>query len=58
MSRSDPPAGDPTDAWEANAAWWQDNFTEGADPEYEEQILPLVDEHLAGACRILDVGLR
>ena len=25
-------------------------------PEYEEQILPLVDEHLAGARRVLDVG--
>ncbi len=29
---------------------------EGADPEYEEQILPLVAEHLAGAGRVLDVG--
>jgi SAM-dependent methyltransferase len=44
------------DPWEANAAWWQDGFTEGADAEYEEQILPLAEEHLAGARRVLDVG--
>jgi SAM-dependent methyltransferase len=44
------------DPWEIHAGWWQDNFTAGADPEYEEQILPLAEEHLAGATRILDVG--
>ncbi|HEV2310277.1 MAG TPA: class I SAM-dependent methyltransferase [Acidimicrobiia bacterium] len=42
--------------WETHAQWWQDHFTGGVDPEYEEQILPLVDEHLAGATRVLDVG--
>ena len=26
--------------WETHAGWWQDGFTEGADPEYAEQILP------------------
>ena len=31
------------DAWEQHAGWWQEQFTDGADPEYEEQILPLVD---------------
>ena len=36
--------------------WWQDEFTDGADPEYEEQILPLIDRHLAGHRRVLDVG--
>ncbi len=46
----------PEDLWEQQARWWQDGFTEGADPEYEEQILPLVREHLAGAARVLDVG--
>jgi SAM-dependent methyltransferase len=44
------------DLWEKNAAWWQEGFTEGADPEYEEQILPMAAEHLAGANRVLDVG--
>ena len=44
------------DPWEANAAWWQDGFTDGADPEYEEQILPLAAECLAGARAVLDVG--
>ncbi len=44
------------DLWEANAEWWQAGFTEGADPEYEEQILPLAVTHLGGARRMLDVG--
>jgi SAM-dependent methyltransferase len=44
------------DAWETHSGWWQRHFTNGADPEYEEQILPLVDEHLAGMRRVLDVG--
>jgi SAM-dependent methyltransferase len=42
--------------WEQHAGWWQHHFTEGADPEYEEQILPLADEYLADATRVLDVG--
>ncbi len=44
------------DPWETHAGWWQDGFTDGADPEYEEQILPLAEAHLAGARRVLDVG--
>ena len=44
------------DLWERNAQWWQDGFTDGADPEYEEQILPLTAECLADATRVLDVG--
>jgi SAM-dependent methyltransferase len=50
----EPPGGD--DLWEAHAGWWQEGFTDGADPEYEEQILPMAAEHLAGARRVLDVG--
>ena len=42
--------------WEAHAQWWQDGFTDGADPEYEEQMLPIAAERLAGARRVLDVG--
>lgn len=37
-------------------AWWQEGFTEGADAEYAEQILPLAVDHLAGATAVLDVG--
>ena len=44
------------DPWEAHARWWQEEFTNGADAEYTEQILPLAAEHLAGARRVLDVG--
>jgi SAM-dependent methyltransferase len=42
--------------WERHAAWWQAEFTRGADVEYEEQILPLALRHLAGAARVLDLG--
>ncbi|MFQ5558307.1 MAG: class I SAM-dependent methyltransferase [Acidimicrobiales bacterium] len=34
------------DPWEDHAVWWQREFTAGADPEYEEQIIPLVLAHL------------
>ena len=44
------------DLWEAHAKWWQDGFTDGADPEYEEQILPIAASHFAGATSVLDVG--
>jgi SAM-dependent methyltransferase len=44
------------DSWDTHAHWWQEEFTNGADPEYVEQILPLVDDHLAGVRRVLDLG--
>jgi SAM-dependent methyltransferase len=44
------------DRWEQNAGWWQREFTEGADPEYREQILPLAAELLADFPRVLEVG--
>jgi SAM-dependent methyltransferase len=44
------------DLWETYAQWWIDGFTDGADPEYVEQILPLAAAQLAGARRVLDVG--
>ena len=49
-------AADAVDPWEAHAQWWQDGFTDGADPEYTEQILPLAARHLTGATDVLDVG--
>ena len=36
------------DLWEEYADWWIENFTGGADAEYEEQILPLAVEHAGG----------
>jgi SAM-dependent methyltransferase len=42
--------------WEQHADWWQEEFTEGADPEYVEQILPLAARLLDGYDRILDLG--
>ncbi len=47
---------DDIDLWEQHAGWWQDGFTEGVDPEYTEQILPIAANVLAGYGRILDVG--
>ncbi|MGH9264925.1 MAG: class I SAM-dependent methyltransferase [Acidimicrobiales bacterium] len=49
-------AGADRELWEAHAGWWQEGFTDGADAEYVEQIVPLVAEHLAGAADVLDVG--
>jgi SAM-dependent methyltransferase len=37
-------------------SWWQIGFTEGADAEYTEQILPMAAAHLSGAGAVLDVG--
>jgi SAM-dependent methyltransferase len=42
--------------WDEHADWWQREFTDGVDPEYVEQIIPLALEHLAGYSRVLDVG--
>ncbi len=47
---------EPVDPWEEHAAWWQDGFTDGADAEYVEQILPLAGALLNGYDRVLDVG--
>ncbi len=47
-----PPATD----WDSLAEWWLTTFSNGADAEYELQILPLVAEHLTGCRTILDVG--
>jgi ubiquinone/menaquinone biosynthesis C-methylase UbiE len=38
------------------SSWWVEGFTEGADAEYTEQILPLAVQHLAGTTSVLDVG--
>lgn len=54
MGQTDPVPDD--DLWERHAAWWQEQFTDGADPEYTEQILPLAVEALAGCDRVLEVG--
>ncbi|MDH3753485.1 MAG: class I SAM-dependent methyltransferase [Acidimicrobiia bacterium] len=42
--------------WERHADWWQREFTDGADPEYVEQLLPLAAALAAGAERVLDLG--
>lgn len=42
--------------WDSLAGWWRRTFTNGADVEYEMQILPLLETHLAGRGAVLDVG--
>ena len=44
------------DPWEQHAGWWQDGFTDGADPEYVEQIVPLCLELLDGRRTVVDIG--
>lgn len=45
-----------SDPWDEHAAWWQREFTDGADFEYVEQILPLIGMHLPARGTLLDVG--
>lgn len=54
MSKEATPGGG-TD-WDALAPWWLATFSNGADVEYELQILPLVAGASGGARRLLDVG--
>ncbi len=42
--------------WSHNASWWQEGFTDGADPEYREQILPLIAKWTEASEKILEVG--
>ena len=42
--------------WDAHARWWKETYTEGADPEYAGEIIPLVLSELAPQRRILDIG--
>ena len=56
-----PGPGDTGEQWEGwdsqfVSSWWVQGFTEGADAEYVEQILPLAAKHLAGSRVVLDVG--
>jgi SAM-dependent methyltransferase len=42
--------------WEAHAAWWQANYTDGVDVEYTELIVPRALAHLADAAHVVDIG--
>lgn len=43
--------------WEHHADWWQREFTDGADPEYEEQIVPLLLDRLVRPGIVPDGGI-
>ncbi len=51
-----PPEAEGAALWEQHAGWWQEHFTDGADPEYTEQILPLVARWAVGLDRVCEVG--
>ena len=42
--------------WERHAQWWINGFTDGVDPEYTDQIIPIAVSELAGIKTVLDVG--
>ena len=42
--------------WNDHASWWIEEFTDGADPEYTDQIIPIIRERLMGVSTVLDVG--
>lgn len=60
MPEAGPDKGDPhgiaATNWDELAPWWLETFANGADVEYELQILPLAEALLSGARRVLDVG--
>ncbi len=61
-SGTDPllPRGTPVDVavaiWDQHAQWWRETFSEGADIEYAEEIVPLVTRVFAARDRVLDLG--
>ncbi|MEM7342356.1 MAG: class I SAM-dependent methyltransferase [Actinomycetota bacterium] len=46
------------DSWNDStvSSWWQREFTDGVDPEYTEQIVPIIADAMAGRERVLDIG--
>ncbi len=46
----------PEERWDDHALWWQREFTDGADPEYTEQILPLVEANIPAGSTVVDIG--
>ncbi|MGH9303985.1 MAG: class I SAM-dependent methyltransferase [Acidimicrobiales bacterium] len=47
---------EPAASWDDLAGWWRTTFANGADIEYELQILPLCCEELEGCAKVLDIG--
>lgn len=45
-----------SDLWETHAQWWIREFTDGADPEYVEQIIPMAIEEAGVGVNVLDLG--
>jgi SAM-dependent methyltransferase len=47
---------DPADDWDGLSQWWAGGFTDGADMEYVEQVLPMVAQRLPESGLGVDVG--
>lgn len=45
-----------TALWQQSAEWWQREFTDGVDPEYTDQILPIITTAFPQSALIVDVG--
>ena len=47
-----------TESWDdpTTTSWWQREFTDGVDPEYTDQIIPLVVQAIEGHRTVLDIG--
>lgn len=45
-----------SDEWEQHASWWQAGYADGTDPEYAEQILPLVETWVPSGGVVVDLG--
>ena len=43
-------------SWSDLAEWWIREFTDGVDPEYVDQIIPMAVADLGGGGRVLDLG--
>ena len=53
---ANPPSESTRELWNDHADWWTEEFTDGVDPEYTEQIVPLVVDAIGGPGRVLDIG--
>ena len=52
MPTPDRPAGE----WAAHAQWWNEGFTDGADAEYAEQVIPMIVDRLPTSGLAVDLG--
>ncbi len=42
--------------WDELAGWWVSGYTDGADTEYEEHLIPILAAEMANCARVVDIG--